>query len=255
MSFHSKDSREPLSAIAAAFDQFEVRDLTHILEEGIPYFPTHSRFYHLDASRSDDPAIMFQILMHEHNGTHVDAPAHFMSGIPDPDHDFMHSVPPGKLIGPAAVVDVSNNPPPLLSVESLLRWEHANGAIQPGEAVIFNFGWHRKWRTGIEGKPFVEQWPGLDRGIAECLLHRRVRAVGTDCLGLDCSWSAESPAHDCLLKNGILIMENMAALDGLPSRIFLIAAPLRIRGGSASPIRALALVPKSPATRSMVDVK
>jgi kynurenine formamidase len=214
MSFHSKDSREPLSAIAAAFDRFEVRDLTHILEEGIPCFPTHSRFYHLDASRSDDPAVMFQILMHEHNGTHVDAPAHFMSGVPNPDHDFLHSVPPEKLIGPAAVIDVSKNPPHLLTVESLLKWEKANGAIEPGEAVIFNFGWHRKWQTGIEGKAFVEQWPGLDRGIAKCLLDRRVGAVGTDCLGLDCSGSAENPAHDCLLRNGILIMENMAALNG-----------------------------------------
>jgi len=244
MNSHPEDLRNPLSVLIEAFSQFEVRDLTHALEEGIPFFPTHSRFYHLDANRDDDQAILFQILMHEHNGTHVDAPAHCMAGVPDADRDYLESVPPERLIGPAAVVDVSDNPPHLLQAESLLTWEKVNGSIEPGEAVIFNFGWHRKWRTGIHGRAFVEQYPGIDVGLAKYLLDRRVRAVGTDCLGIDCSGSTENPAHKQLLTNHILIMENLAALDGLPRRIFLIAAPLRIRRGSGSPIRAIALVPK-----------
>jgi kynurenine formamidase len=71
-----------------------------------------------------------------------------MSGVPNPDRDFLHSVPPEKLIGPAAVVDVSEDPPHLLPVESLLNREETQGSIEADEAVIFNFGWHRKWRTG-----------------------------------------------------------------------------------------------------------
>ena len=65
-----------IDLLSEVLARFEVRDLSHQLEEGIPFFPTHSRFYHMPANRDDDPAMMFQILMHEHNGTHVDAPAH-----------------------------------------------------------------------------------------------------------------------------------------------------------------------------------
>jgi kynurenine formamidase len=233
-----------IDALADTLTRFEIRDLSHMLEEGIPFFPTHTRFYHMPASRSDDPAVMFQILMHEHNGTHVDAPAHYIREGPDPARHFLHSVPADALIGPAALIDVSVAPPSLLSVEAIHAWEERQGAIARGEIAIFNFGWHRKWRLGAEGRRFVKDWPGLSREAAAYLLERRIRAVGTDCLSIDCCNSTEIPAHDRFLRNGILIMENLAALDNLPPRFFFFATPLRIRDGSGSPIRALAFIPK-----------
>jgi len=234
-----------IAALSGLVSRFEVRDLSHVLEEGIPFFPTHSRFYHMAAGRSDDPAVMFQILMHEHNGTHVDAPAHYIKEGPDPTRHFLHSVAPDALIGPACVLDVSDAPPDLLPVEAITGWEKRHGPIAVGDAVIFNFGWHRKWKLGAAGGAFVAHWPGLSREAAAWLLERKVRAVGTDCLSIDVSGSTEIPGHDRFLRNGILIMENLAALDGLPPRIFLLAMPLRIRDGSGSPIRALALIPKA----------
>ena len=224
--------------------RFEVRDLTHMLEEGIPFFPTHTRFHQMDVGRSDDPAIMFQILMHEHNGTHVDAPAHYIAEGPDPERHFMQSVRPDSLIGPAAILDVSETQESLLSLNAVRAWEDSYGPVRRNEIVIFNFGWHRKWKLWADGADFVENWPGLHRDVALYLLERGVRAVGTDCLGLDAHGSTEIPAHHHLLRNDILIMENLAALDGLPQRVFFLAAPLRIRRGSGSPIRALALIPK-----------
>ena len=236
--------RELIGDLADLLDQFEVRDLSHMLEEGIPFFPTHTRFHHMNVSRADDPALMFQILMHEHNGTHVDAPSHYIAEGPDPDRHFMQSVRADALIGRAAVLDVSANRETLLPLTSVRAWEEEFGPIRQGEIVIFNFGWHRKWKLGAEGAPFIDDWPGLHRDVALYLLERRVRAVGTDCLGLDAFGSTEIPAHHNLLRNGILIMENLAALDGLPDRLFFVAAPLRIRHGTGSPVRALALIPK-----------
>ncbi len=233
-----------IDQFADLINRFEVRDLSHMLEEGIPFFPTHTRFHQMDVSRSDDPALMFQILMHEHNGTHVDAPAHYIAEGPDPDRHFMQSVRPDALIGPAAVLDVSGIRESLLPLDVVHAWEERYGPIRRNETVIFNFGWHRKWKLGAAGAAFIENWPGLHRDVALYLLERNVRAVGTDCLGLDAHGSTEIPAHHHLLRNDILIMENLAALDGLPPRVFFLAAPLRIRRGSGSPIRALALIPK-----------
>lgn len=238
-------SGDAIHALSEALARFEVRDLTHVLEEGIPHYPTHTSFRHIDAGRADDPAVMFRIEMHEHNGTHVDAPAHYIAGGPDPQRHFLHSVNPVHLIGPAAVLDASAFEGALLPLDSLLKWEAENGPLEHGSAVIFNFGWHRKWALGDAGSSFVERWPGLDRSLVERLLDRRVRAVGTDCLGLDCSGSTEIPAHHLLLREDVLIMENLANLDDLPPRIFFLASPLRIRSGSGSPIRALGLVPRN----------
>jgi arylformamidase len=239
-----------IGLLSEVLARFEIRDLSHLLEEGIPFFPTHSRFYHMAANRDDDPAVMFQILMHEHNGTHVDAPAHYIREGPDPSRHFLHSVAPAHLVAPACLVDVSHSPPPLLPAKSLNDWESAHGPIRTDEIVIFNFGWHRKWKLRTEGADFVRSWPGLSAEAADVLLDRRVRAVGTDCLSIDQSGSTEIPAHDRFLRNGILIMENLASLDGLPRRFFFFAAALKIKDGSGSPIRALAFIPASQAARS-----
>jgi kynurenine formamidase len=186
---------------------------------------------------------MFQILMHEHNGTHMDAPAHYIRGGPDPSRHFLQSVPPAHLIGRACCLDVSQSPLSLLPIKAVHDWEAVNGPIHIDDIVIFNFGWHRKWKLGKDGAEFVRSWPGLSAETAQFLLDRRVRAVGTDCLSIDASGSTEIPAHDRFLRNGVLIIENLASLDGLPSRFFFFAAPLRIKDGSGSPIRALALIP------------
>jgi kynurenine formamidase len=233
-----------VGALADLLAGFEVRDLSHTLEEGIPFFPTHTRFYHLRADRSDDPAVMFQLLMHEHNGTHVDAPAHYIREGPDPARHFLHSVPAAALIGTARCIHVPGPPARLLSLGTVEDWERRYGAIERDEIVILNFGWHRKWKLGAEGGEFIASWPGLGAEAAVYLRKRGVRAVGTDCLSIDCSGSTEIPAHDNFLRNGILIMENLADLDELPERFFFLAAPLKIKEGSGSPIRALALVPK-----------
>jgi kynurenine formamidase len=84
----------------------------------------------------------------------------------------------------------------------------------------------------------------LDRDTAQYLAEIGVGAVGTDTLGLDCLGSVEIPAHDILLVRGILIMENLTNLENLPPACFFMAIPLKIYEGTASPIRALALIPK-----------
>ena len=41
------------------FSSFKTIDLTHMLEEGIPNFPTHTKFYHLNANQINDPAEIY----------------------------------------------------------------------------------------------------------------------------------------------------------------------------------------------------
>ena len=71
-----------------------------------------------------------------------------------------------------------------------------------------------------------------------------MKAVGTGCLSVDPAGASGDglAAHYTLLPNGVLILENLANLDLLPDRCFLIALPLPIAAGTGSPVRAFAIV-------------
>ena len=84
----------------------------------------------------------------------------------------------------------------------------------------------------------------MDKSSSKYLLNKKIAAVGTDTLGLDCSGSTAIPAHTIFLVNNILIMENLTNLDSLPTRFNFIAIPLKIKKGTASPLRALAFIEK-----------
>ena len=222
---------------------FKIIDLSHILEEGIPNFPTHTKYYHLNANQIDDPAEMSQILMHEHNGTHVDAPAHYIKSGAKKKH-FIEYVNPTTLIGSAVHINLNKYKKKLVTKSTILKWEKNNCLIKKDDIVILNFGWHKKWKLGKMGNDYINSWPGLDLSSSKYLLRKKVCAVGTDTLGLDCCGSTNIPAHTTFLVNNILIMENLTNLDSLPIRFNFVAIPLKIKKGTASPLRALALVNK-----------
>ena len=222
---------------------FKVIDLSHTLEGGIPNFPTHTKYYHLNANQINDPAEMSQILMHEHNGTHVDAPSHYIKSGPKTKH-YMEFVNPTHLIGSAVHINLNKYPKKLVTKSTIAKWEKNNCKILKNDIVIFNFGWHKKWKLGKRGDKYIKNWPGLDISSSKYLLNKKVAAVGTDTLGLDCNGSTEIPAHTTFLVNNILIIENLANLDILPIRFNFLAIPLKIKKGTASPLRALALVDK-----------
>jgi kynurenine formamidase len=53
---------------------------------------------------------------------------------------------------------------------------------------------------------------------------------------------AGKPIHPVVLEKQVLIIENLTNLDQLPDFFLFLALPLKIRGGSGSPLRAVAVV-------------
>ena len=62
-------------------------------------------------------------------------------------------------------------------------------------------------------------------------------------MAVDAGGTKENPAHHALLGNEVYVVENLKNLDRLPPFCLFVALPLKIRGGSGSPVRAIALVP------------
>lgn len=88
----------------------------------------------------------------------------------------------------------------------------------------------------------------MSEAAVRLLAERQVRAVGTDTIAGEAPMRdgqfTHQAGHDRYwLPAGILILECLANMEQLPPTCFFAALPLRIRGGSGSPVRALAFVP------------
>lgn len=189
----------------------------------------------------------------EHVGTHVDAPAHWITGRDGRD---VSQLPVERLVGEALVIDMSDrvaaDPDYLLSVEDIKEWEAANGPLSEGGWLLYRTGWDRR---GDDEKAFlnadgegVSHTPGIS---AECALwlaeESPLAGFGVETVGIDAGRGFELdppfPAHYHLLghdKYGVTSLKN---LDRLPARgAMLVVTPLPLVGGTASPARVLAFI-------------
>jgi kynurenine formamidase len=238
-------STELVRSLVLTLDSFDLVDLSHTLEEGIPAWPTHARFGHTlyESYELGDVARHYGLSMSEHTGTHVDAPLHFISE--GPAHYGVDEISLDRLVGRAATIEATDlEPGGLLDADHIRSWEQEHGSIKTGDKVLFRYGWDERWGTGPEGRWFLKDWPGLGGDAAEYLVEKGISLVGCDTLAVDAAGSVENPAHYALLGNEIYIAENLNNLDRLPPFCVFAAFPLKIRGGSGSPVRAVALVPR-----------
>ena len=234
---------ENLSSLAGMLRGLQMVDLSHTLEEGIPVWPTHARFGHVlyESYELGDPARQYGLMLGEHTGTHMDAPLHFIQE--DPAHYGINEVPLDRLAGRAVVIEATDvEPNGLLETSHIQEWEEEHGPIEPGDRVLVRYGWDERWATGPEGRSFLKDWPGLGGEAAEYLVEKGVALVGCDTLAIDVFASEDNPAHYALLGNEVYIVENLKNLDRLPPFCFFMAFPLKVKGGSGSPVRAVAFV-------------
>jgi kynurenine formamidase len=236
-------------------------DLSHDFSEETIYWPTARPFSLKVVSAQRTPAGFYyasnDYSASEHGGTHLDSPIHFAEG-----RNTTDQVPLDRLIGPAVVVDVTRRADTdvdyRLDRAALEEWERANGRIPDSSIVLIRTGWSGRWpdkhrylgttKTGQAGVAELH-FPGIDSSAARWLAaERRVRSVGIDTPSIDYGQSQTFDTHQILMGENIPAFENVAGLDRLPATgAFVVALPMKIKGGSGGPLRIVALVP--PAAR------
>lgn len=235
-----------VSALVANLRERRVIDLSQTLEEHMPRFPTHAMYFHnlWSSYQHGGRSLHYQLVMHEHNGTHVDAPAHFLSDAPPDAHVTIERVPLNQLIGRGVRIDCHDmNTGDYFSTGRIREWEGRHGSLQAGDIVLFDFGWAKRWAPRPNDQPYVEDWPGVGMDVAEYLLSKQAAAIGVDTLSPDPPEALGTrPIHPVVLEKQMLIIENLCNLDQLPDFFVFLALPLKIREGSGSPLRAVALV-------------
>ncbi len=239
-------------------------DLTQPLTESTPVIQLPPPFANTpgltreEISRYDErgPAwAWYTLTIGEHVGTHVDAPIHWVTG---KDGDDIGSIKPETLVGPACVIDKTAeteaaNGNYLLTVADLEAWEAEHGQIPDGAWVLLRSGWGSRAQdqdaflnVGENGPetpgPDVEasRWLASERGIA---------GFGTETVGIDAGAAGGMdppfPLHNLLLGSGKLGLTQLANLEQLPmTGALLVVAPLRLVGGTGSPSRVYAFVPR-----------
>ena len=191
--------------------------------------------------------------MGEHAGTHFDAPIHWISG-KDLPNNSVDTIEPRKFIAPAAVVDCSKqcavDPDFVLTIAFIEAWEAQHGRIAAGSWVLLRTDWSKKPYAGYAGlADDGAHTPGPDPAAVKWLVEERdVHGFGTETIGTDYGqgqhFNPPYPAHFYMHGKGRYGLQCLTNLDLLPPKgSVILAAPLKIKQGSGSPLRVLALVP------------
>jgi kynurenine formamidase len=190
----------------------------------------------------------------EHTGTHFDAPIHWLSG-KDLPNNSVDRIPPRLFVGPACVFDITSeskaNPDFLVDVPFIEKWEQQNGKIASGSWVLLRTGWSKR-KSAAEYLNVDENGPHTPGWKKEASLFlaedRDILGVGVETIGTDAGQAARFDPPFCnhfvMHGHGKFGLASLTNLDLLPiTGAVVIAAPLKISGGSGSPARVIALTP------------
>lgn len=230
---------------------FRVIDLTHAITENVPVWPGTMDFRAVSCASYESDGFFSRVLqLDEHFGTHLDAPAHYNVGACD-----VSQIPVENLICFGAVIDIrskvnSGGDVQLISAD-ILKNEETYGPIPQRSVVLLHTGWAQYWdhpsRYLNMDNEHRMHFPGFSLSAVRWLAeNRNIVGIGVDTLSLDGGSLAPFEVHHYIANKGIYGVENLTNLDLLPARNFLIiVAPLPLSGGSGSPIRVFALIPKT----------
>lgn len=238
-------------------------DLTHTLSEDFPALQLPPQFGQVSGfkmeriSRYDEAGPGWywnNFTCGEHTGTHFDAPAHWVTGKDHPDNT-VDTIPPANFFAPAVVVNasaqVAQDPDWLLTTDFLREWEARYGRIPERAWLLFRTDWSRRLgdpASFVNMRADGAHTPGPTQEAVEWLIGERnvlgfgVETINTDA-GQSYGWPLPYPCHTLMHGANRYGLQCLKNLDQLPVRgAFIVAAPLKIREGSGSPLRVLALV-------------
>lgn len=178
--------------------------------------------------------------MSDHAGTHVDAPVHFNS---NPGAASIDQVPLENFYTEAICLDLSHVPlkHEITVSEMEAALEVSGQEIKPRDTVLIHMGVNER----LFGTPgYLHDFPGLHVDAVHWLADRQIVAFGVEAISPAPEGEPNFKAHLACAERGITHMECLWNLDKLIGigRFRFIGFPLKIRGGTASPIRAVAVV-------------
>jgi len=234
-------------------EKYEMIDLTQEIYQGMPVFGMHQKTFIMVNQTHEENMKMTgsktlgfsarNLLMSEHGPTHSDAVWEYNPEGPTIDKMTME-----HFWGSAICVDLTAiRYPDYIEVKDIEEAVAKAGLeIQKGDIFLMYTGhWNRTYAKGdIEG--YKNCYTGLSYDAAEYLAKKGVVNIGVDSSAIDQTPDdLDFSGHWVCGKYGMTNTENLCHLDKVAGkRFFYVGLPLRIRAGSGSPVRAVALIEK-----------
>ena len=197
-------------------------DISQKLRPDLPVWPGDTAFEQARTWQMEEgsPVNVSALTLSTHSGAHADAPLHYSPTAPD-----IASVGLEPYLGPCLVVDVRNSEP-------LIELKHLPDLTRVERILFRTFDRfpHTNWD---------EHTTAIAPDVIEQLGTHGVKLVGIDGPSIDPQASKTMDAHKAVLKHDIRVLEGLV-LDDVAQGVYeLIALPLPIEGGDASPVRAI----------------
>ncbi|MBS4026023.1 MAG: cyclase family protein [Clostridia bacterium] len=221
-------------------------DLSQEIFQGMPIYPLHQKTFifqnisHDECKKKLKSKLGFatnNLLINEHAGTHCDAVYEY-----NPLGQTIDQMSLDYFWGPAICLDVSH-----VKYDKYITKNDLNQALQKaglefqqGDIVLLYTGtWNRLYGTD----EYLIKYTGLTREAAEWLADQGVVNIGVDSPSIDHPDDPDFVGHGVCAERNLSNTEHLANLDKVAGKRFLyFGLPLKIRGGSGSPIRAIAIL-------------
>ena len=168
-----------------------------------------------------------------HQGTHIDAPRHFIA-----DGPAIDQIPLARLSGPGVVWRFAMAPHQVIEPADL---ERRTPRLRRGDILILDTGWSER----IGSADYLRQ-PSLSAASAGWLVEQGIKLLAVDCASPEAAserrWQGwRWPVHHLLLSQGVLVAEHLRNLRALGAgRIEAMFLGLNIENSDGAPARVVA---------------
>ena len=230
----------------------EIIDLSQELFEGMPVYKnhpavrisvekTHEEWDGISNPDTSTPSLL-KLEMGEHTGTHVDAISHMAK---EHHRHSIDTMPLKMFFSEGICLDFRHKDlEELITAEEIEGVLNASGMrINKGDAVLFCTGHYQK-HYGTDKWP---KGPGLSIDAAEWLGHQGIASFGVETMSPGIPKVSNVEVHRICGRMHFTHYENLVNLDLLlgRGRFRFVGLPLKIRGGTGSPVRAVAVFEES----------
>jgi len=226
----------------------EIIDLSQELFVGMPVYKdlpqfkmevsnTHELWEGQEDPQQATPAV-YRLQLAEHTGSHVDAFNHMAKSLRAHSIDTM---PLEMFYTEGICLDFRHKAlKELIEPTEIEAALHQHGLeVKPGDTVLFCTGHYQKhFQT-----PDWSQGPGLTAQATRWLGRQKVAAFGVETMSPGVPGVSNREVHEICGEMRFTHYENLINLEQLVGRgrFRFIGLPLRIRGGTGSPVRAIAV--------------
>ena len=202
-------------------------DISPVLRPGIAVFPGDTPFHrNINMSFKDGQHLdLSDVKTTLHVGAHTDAPSHYHGDGKTIEHRNL-----SLYMGDCQVIEVQGNP----------------ARIQPQDLKVEITAPRVLFKTNSFPDPdhWNDDFSALSAELIHFLKSKNVVLVGIDTPSVDPATDKTLASHKAIFESDMAILEGIILTHVNPGRYQLIALPLRIEGGDASPVRAILLPEK-----------